>query len=185
VRSAVIVGTSLGAAAAAELALREPGRVRALALLAATPHAATAADRVKFGALAAVIRALGPGPVMRPIVSQLLGAGYRAREPAGVAATADRIRATARRDLAYAIGAWARRPALAGRLAAIAAPTVVVVGDEDTSCPRPFSAAIAAEVPDARVEVVAGAGHTIQLEQPAAVAAIVERLLDGRRGPPA
>jgi hypothetical protein len=35
-----------------------------------------------------VIRALGPGPVMPAILGQLLGARYRAQEPAGAARAA-------------------------------------------------------------------------------------------------
>lgn len=179
VAEAFVAGTSLGAAAAAELALRSPQRVRGLALMAATPFVASAADHVTFTALRGVIRALGPTPVMFPMLRQLLGASYRAHEPAGVAAAAARIRATSRRDLALSVQAWAGRPRLAGRLAAISTPTVVVVGDEDQACPRRFSAAIAAEIRGARLEVVRGAGHSVQLERPAEVAEILESLMAG------
>jgi 3-oxoadipate enol-lactonase len=178
VRRAVVAGTSLGAAAAAELALRAPERVRGLALMAATPHAAAPADRLKFAALQAVLRALGPGPVMPTVIGTLLGASYRAGEPEGVAAMIGQIRATARRDLAWAVHAWAHRPRLTGRLAAIQAPTVVVVGHEDTSCPRAFSAAIAAEVRGSRIAEVRGAGHSLQLERPEEVAAILAELCE-------
>lgn len=179
VTAAFVVGTSLGAAAAAELALRSPERVRGLALMAATPYAAAPADLAKFAALRGVLRALGPRPVMFPMLHQLLGASYRTTNRSGTADAAARIRATNRRDLAWSVQSWAHRPRLAGRLAAISVPTVVVVGDEDNACPRPFSAAIAAEIRGARLEVIRGAGHSLQLERPAEVAAIVEALLAG------
>jgi pimeloyl-ACP methyl ester carboxylesterase len=179
VDAAFVAGTSLGAAAAAELALRWPARVRGLALMAATPFTATLADRAKFAALRGVLRALGPGPVMPAMLHQLLGASYRANDRAGVAAAADRIRATRREDLAWAVRSWAQRPRLAGRLAAITAPTVVVAGDEDTACPRRFSEAIAAEIGGARLELVRGSGHSLQLERPAEVAAILTRWIAG------
>ncbi len=95
VSRALIVGTSLGASAAMMLALRYPSRVRGLVLISATPHAATWIDRLRFGALAAVLRGLGPGPVMPAIVGQLLGASYR-RQPGAVAAVTRWIRATPR-----------------------------------------------------------------------------------------
>ena len=52
-------------------------------------------------------------------------------------------------------------------LAAIRVPTLVVVGDRD----EPFLAPcqyMAKKIPDARLEVIAGAGHSSNLDQPAA-----------------
>jgi pimeloyl-ACP methyl ester carboxylesterase len=173
---AVLVGTSLGATAAALVALRRPERVRGLVLMSATPHAATRRDRLlRFGPLAAVVGAIGPGLVMRAIVGELLGASYRARE--GTSAAASAIRATPRGDLARSIRAWAGRPALLERLPGVTAPTRVVAGAEDTACPLRFAEAIAAAIPGATLTVVPGAGHTLQLERPAAVAAAIETLL--------
>ncbi len=174
---AVLVGTSLGATAAALLALAHPERVRGLVLMSATPFAATPADRVKFTALAAVLRTLGPRPVLRPVLRELLGASYRAGQAEAVASTAARLCATPRRDLAWSVRAWMDRPALAGRLSTIAVPTRVVVGAEDTACPRAFGEAIVGEIPGAVLHVIAGAGHSVQVEQPAAVAAVVDAML--------
>jgi pimeloyl-ACP methyl ester carboxylesterase len=73
--------------------------------------------------------------------------------------------------------AWTTRPELAGRLRAIAVPTRVVVGAEDTTCPRRLGKALVAEVPGATLHVIAGAGHSLQLERAAAVAAVIDGLL--------
>lgn len=173
---AVLVGTSLGASAAGWLAMQAPQRVRGLVLMSATPYAASVADRLRFAAVAAVLRGLGPGALMSAIVRELLGASYRTRAEE-VAAVERWIRATPRRELVRAVQAWARRPALLAGLPTITAPTVVVAGAEDTACPRGFMAAVAAGIPGATLQVIAGAGHTLQLEQPAAVAAVIEGLL--------
>lgn len=170
---AVLVGTSLGATAAASLALARPDRVRGLVLMSATPYAASRRDALKFGALAAVIRVLGPRPVLAPILAQLLGASYRAREPVGVATTAAQIRTTARGDLARAVDCWRSRPALLDRLAALAMPTWVVHGDEDAACPRAYAEVLAAAVPGAELHIVSGAGHSVQLERADAVAGLL------------
>jgi 3-oxoadipate enol-lactonase len=178
----VLVGTSLGATASMLVALRRPERVRGLMLLSANPEAARPVDRLRFHALAAVLRTLGPRPVLPAILEQLLGASYRARAPEGVVTAAAQIRASEGRDLAWAVRAWVERPALLARLSAIAAPTAVVAGSEDTACPRRHAEAIAAAVPGASLHIVAGAGHSVQLERPAAVAellaALLGRLLD-------
>ncbi|MBA3547788.1 MAG: alpha/beta fold hydrolase [Nannocystis sp.] len=177
VTRALLVGTSLGATAAALLTLAHPQRVRGLMLLSATALAASRADRLRFAALATVIRALGPGPVMPAILGQLLGARYRAQEPAGAARAAAQIRATARGDLVRAIAAWVGRPPLPDRLAQIEVPTKIVVGDQDTACPRARGEALAAGLPHASLHVVHGAGHSLQLEHPEAVAALIEQFL--------
>ena len=178
VARALIVGTSLGATTAALLALAQPVRVRGLMLLSATSQAASLSDRLRFAALAAVIRALGPGPVLPMILGPLLGARYRAQEPAGVARVAAQIRSTRRRDLVRAIAAWTGRPALAGQLAGITTPSRVVIGDCDTACPRARGEALAAGLAHASVQVIEGAGHSVQLERPGAVAAAIEAFLE-------
>lgn len=52
------------------------------------------------------------------------------------------------------------------RAAAIAAPTLVLVGAEDKATPLALSEQLAATIPGARLEVIAGAGHIANLEQP-------------------
>jgi pimeloyl-ACP methyl ester carboxylesterase len=168
---AIVVGTSLGAAAAVELALMRPQLVAGLVLLAANPRAATASDHLTFGALRAVVRALGPRPLMSTLVDRLHAPGAAARTR-----SAAHIRAMDRRDMSRAIAAWAGRPVMLGRLAALRLPVRVVAGEVDASCPREACAALAAEL-GADLRVIAGAGHTIHAERPAEVAAIVGELL--------
>jgi pimeloyl-ACP methyl ester carboxylesterase len=61
-------------------------------------------------------------------------------------------------------------PPLWERLGELALPVVLVVGERDEKF-RAIAEAMAERLPDGRVEVVAGAGHAVQLEQPDAVAA--------------
>jgi pimeloyl-ACP methyl ester carboxylesterase len=69
------------------------------------------------------------------------------------------------------------RPPLTDRLAQIEVPAKIVVGDQDTACPRARGEALAAGLPRASLHVVHGAGHSLQLEQPEAVAALIELFL--------
>ena len=71
---------------------------------------------------------------------------------------AAQIRATRRDDLGRALAAWTGRPALAGQLDRITAPTRVVIGDADTACPRSRGEVLAAGL-HASVTVVPGAGQ--------------------------
>nr|WP_276599683.1 alpha/beta hydrolase [Nannocystis sp. SCPEA4] len=172
-REAVVVGTSLGAAAAVELARTRPEQVGALVLIAANPYVASARDRLTFGALATILRTLGPGPVLASIL-----AGLHAPDAAADVrgATTAHLRAMDRRDMARAVRAWVARPALLHGLAGLRVPARVVVGGADS----PALAAAGRVLADrlgAELRTVAGAGHTVQAERPAEVAAIVEELL--------
>ena len=57
-------------------------------------------------------------------------------------------------------------------------PVVVIVGSRDLLTPETHSRAMADALPDAELVVVDGAGHMVQLEQPAQVTAQLRRLLD-------
>ena len=63
------------------------------------------------------------------------------------------------------------------RAAAIAVPTLVLVGDEDRITPPALSRELAALVPEARLEVIAGAGHLANIEQPEAFNRAVDLFL--------
>ena len=60
-----------------------------------------------------------------------------------------------------------------GLVGRIAAPTLVVVGDQDGSTPPDLVRATADLIPGARFEIIAGAGHIPCVEQPAALAALL------------
>jgi 3-oxoadipate enol-lactonase len=80
---------------------------------------------------------------------------------------------------AYRIGAeavWlADQRARAG---AIARPTLVLVGDHDVVTPLDLSEELVDIIPDARLEVIRGAGHLSNLEKPDAFNKAVEQFID-------
>ena len=56
---------------------------------------------------------------------------------------------------------------LAHALAKVRVPALVIVGEVDRLTPTAGARALAAALPDARVMVIAGAGHVAMLERPA------------------
>jgi pimeloyl-ACP methyl ester carboxylesterase len=59
----------------------------------------------------------------------------------------------------------------------IAAPTLVVCGENDTLKPVAHSRAIAAALPNAELAIVPGAGHAVVIEKPDDVCAAIEEFL--------
>ena len=64
------------------------------------------------------------------------------------------------------------------RYAEIDLPTLVVWGRDDTWIPVDRAERLAAAIPAAELQIVEGAGHLIQLDQPVALATILRRWLD-------
>ncbi len=175
VRRAVFAGLSMGGYLAFELYRRSAGLFRGLALCdtrasADTPEAA--ANREKFAqttlekGLAWVADEMtpkllrpGPEPAVVKEVRSLIGGGT----PAGVAA--------AQRGMA-------RRPDSTPTLAAIACPTLVVVGAEDGLTPRSDAEAIAKAVRGATLAIIPGAGHLSNVENPDAFDAALAGFID-------
>lgn len=63
------------------------------------------------------------------------------------------------------------------RVQQIAVPTLVIVGDRDLVTPPELSNELVDLIPDARMQVIQGAGHLGNLEKPAEFNAMVERFL--------
>ena len=92
--------------------------------------------------------------------------------------------ALARTRLTWAMGATGKfiwpipDKGLKKRIHRIAAPTLLVWGEADRLVPRAYAKEFASRLPDTRLEVVAGAGHAPQLEQPEATVRVVQAFLE-------
>jgi 3-oxoadipate enol-lactonase len=146
-------GTSLGGMVGIWLAAHAPERIGSLVLACTSAYLPPA---LNWTSRAAVARADGPGALADTVVSRWFTPGWAAAHPDVVARFRDGIAATPAEGYAgcaEAIAAMDLRAALPG----IAAPTLVVGAEDDPAIPVEHSAAIAAVVPDARFEVIAGA----------------------------
>jgi 2-succinyl-6-hydroxy-2,4-cyclohexadiene-1-carboxylate synthase len=172
-----LAGYSMGGRIALHTALALPGRVERLILVGASPGLADPAEREARRAadadLADRIEAIGVEAFAEEWGAQGLFAGQDERVAA--AAHADRLRNTSA-GLAAALrglGTGTMTP-LWDRLAELAIPVTLVVGERDAKF-RAIADQMARAIADCRIEVVANAGHAVQLERPDAVAAVVAR----------
>jgi len=170
IEKAHLVGVSMGAASSLQYALRIPARVLSATLVGigsgsddpATfrANAEANAKLLEAGGMAALAAQMNQSPTRRrlkdknPAEFRRFNEQLMAMPPLGHANTSR--------------GVQARRPTLyvhEKRLAALAVPVLVVVGDEDEPCRKP-SDFLGGVLPDARLHVFPETGHCVNLENP-------------------
>jgi pimeloyl-ACP methyl ester carboxylesterase len=170
---ALICGLSMGGYVALAFAQRHAARLDGLILADTkagpdTPEARQARDEA-----IALVRAQGVAAYLERQLPRLLS-------PNASAAVRDEVRALgAQRPEAVAAGlaALRDRPDRRPELAAIACPTLVVVGSEDAITPPSEAVAMTGAIAGARMVEIPGAGHLANLEAPHAFAGAVAGLL--------
>src|SRR5581483_3057973 len=115
---------------------------------------------------AARVRKEGVSPVVASMLPKML---TPQAEPALRAQVERAMRATPPEGMAQALEGMAERPDARPALAAIRAPTLVVVGAEDPIAPPDAAKAMADAIPGARLVVVPGAMHLAPLEKPSEI----------------
>jgi pimeloyl-ACP methyl ester carboxylesterase len=165
-----VVGASLGAAVALELALRHPGRVRSLALL--TPFV-TAGPRLLavLDGWCALAREASPPALARALLPWLFSPAFladaarRERTARGLADVLARVPARTLERQAAGLRAWSGTRAT--DLVRVAAPALVLAAGGDLLTPD--GEALARALPRGRAVVVPDAGHALAIEAPEAV----------------
>jgi pimeloyl-ACP methyl ester carboxylesterase len=165
---AIFVGHSMGSAVAMQAAVTAPDRVAALVLVGS-------ASMLKVNP---ALMALAASPeTYLQAVERIVAWSYGRQAP-------PRLVELARRRMAETPQAVLLRDLQAcdefdmrGRLGEIEAPTLVVCGADDRMTPLAGAQALADGLARARLEVAAGAGHMLMLEQPLAFAALLERFI--------
>lgn len=184
---AVLVGHSMGGAIAAECAIRYPDRVRGLVLIDA------AGVGVRWPLLLRIVGWPGVGRLVsglrsRWLTARILRSTYG--DPGKVRAEdVDQYYApVAERDFGRALRGVLHEfqfDALAGRLAGVAIPVLVLWGEHDAWIPTTVGRALARELPRVAYLSVPNAGHALPEEAPADVSRLVIAFLtQGIPGPP-
>jgi pimeloyl-ACP methyl ester carboxylesterase len=165
-----VAGLSMGGGIALQMVAQAPERISRLGLLGSSPLPDTPAS----SALRAELIALAENGDMPAVTERMLplflatahtgDAGLRAAVSAMAEETGAELFIRHER-------AQTARPDARPLLPAIRCPTLVLVGDDDRLTPAPISRAMAAAIPDARLEIVRGAGHLSTIEAPLAVSA--------------
>jgi 2-succinyl-6-hydroxy-2,4-cyclohexadiene-1-carboxylate synthase len=179
-----VVGYSMGGRLALHAALREPARFAALVLVGVTAGIDDPVEReerrrsdeslaewMERGSIEQVVERWENQPVFASQTAELRDrqrAGRLSHDPEKLA------------QLLRSAGQGAR-PDVWDRLATLRCPVLLTAGEQD----RRYATAarrMAAEIPDARVQLVKNAGHAPQLEAPDEFGALLREFLDEHLG---
>lgn len=176
-----LIGLSMGGGIALQFAVDYPRRVASLVLVDSTvpgfdysPEYSQAVEE-----LVQAVRTEGPRPALERVwLTHPLLAGIR-RFPERFHFVKSMVLAYSARDYldetAYPQPQWQA----IDRLSEIRAPTLVLVGEDDLPDFRLIAEILAANISTARQEVIADAGHLLNLEQPQAFNEALLRFLGG------
>lgn len=165
-----LVGLSMGGWVALRIAAREPHLVRSLTLLNSSATAHPRSKLPKYLFLAGVARLIGPepAPVLAGIEGEMYGARFRS-DPARANARETWRRRWAdadRTSLARTMLGFMLRPDIRDELPGVVAPTLIVTGEYDAALSPSLSREMQFLIPDARLVVLPGVGHSSTLEDP-------------------
>jgi pimeloyl-ACP methyl ester carboxylesterase len=175
-----VCGLSMGGFVAMRLGARRPDLVRSLMLLDTSADPEPPENALKFRLGNWFARWFGVGLLMDATMPTMFGKSTLS-DPARVAerdAWRRHLRSN-RRSLWRAVNGVIERPSVYHELSRITAPTLVIVGEEDTVTVPAKAERIAAAIAGAKLVRIPRAGHIVTLEQPQAVTQAIDGFLDG------
>ncbi|NRQ32913.1 alpha/beta fold hydrolase [Nonomuraea sp. NN258] len=174
---AVVGGLSMGGYVTMAFCRRHPDRVLGVILADTKAGPDAPAARENRERIAQAVLAGGSDVLVDEVLPALIGPTTKERR----AMVFGRVKGLVQSAPPGAV-AWAQR-AMAGRrdsfdtLAALKAPLLIVVGEEDELSPLADAEAMARTVPESRMEIIPKAGHLSAVEQPEAFNAAVTEFL--------
>jgi len=175
-RRSVLLGHSMGARIALEVMRRAPDRVSALVLADTGIHPTRPGEREKRYDLRDLGRRQGFAALVDTWLPPMVAPVGR-QDGALMAALRAMCLSAGQARFEAQIEALLARPEVEDMLPAIACPTLSIVGELDAWSPPAQHERIAALIPGAALTIVAGAGHMLPAEAPAAFNAALSDFL--------
>lgn len=169
----VLVGVSVGGLIGQGLALRAPGRLVGLVLCDTAPKVG---DASFWAQRMSAVRQNGMAAIADGIMERWFSPGFRRDRPDELAGWRNLFLRTHAAGY-VATCATLRDTDLTDNVGAISPPALVVAGDADLATPVELVRALAAGMPNARFEVLAGAGHIPSIEQPENLSGLINAFL--------
>lgn len=174
ISAAHVVGLSMGAMVALELAVRMPGRVKSLVLVGGSAGGPLTVSPSALAVLRTMGELAGDAKGGRWPAAVLFSRRFRKEHPERVAELArpfnvHRAPPWMTGFQTLATSCFSRH----GSLGRVRAPTLVLHGDEDAMSPVANAMVLARGIPGGELHLERGAGHAVPLERPEACATLL------------
>jgi pimeloyl-ACP methyl ester carboxylesterase len=166
IQRAVLAGLSMGGYTLFAFYRKHAARVKGLVLADTRAQPDTQEGRAGRFAMAQTAYTKGAGAIADVMLPKLLSPVALQTKPELVRQVRAAIEQTQISGIAGALMAMAERPDSVPLLAQIACPTLVITGELDGPTPPADGRLMAGTIPGARLEIIPGAGHLSNLEQP-------------------
>jgi 3-oxoadipate enol-lactonase len=176
IQRAHFVGNSWGGMIGGTFAATYPNRTGSAVLMNCTASAAGIRQKVEYGLLLRMAKALGGirPPLTQSVLKAFLGPTTFATRPDVVSFVRDAVQAVDVRSGSWAVKSVVpARPDQRALLSHVRTPVLVVAGVEDATFPLQETIAMAEAIPGAAIAVLEGVAHLAALENPAVVNTLI------------
>ena len=176
---AVFAGVSIGGYILFEFWRRCRERVSALILSDTRAQGDTEEGRANRLKSAEDVLQRGPEPFIDSMLPKLLGESTRQRRPDLVQNAKRMMMKMSAQGIAQVQRGMAARPDSVETLKTVNAPTLLLVGGEDTLTPVPDAELMRQHIAGSQLRVISGGGHYAPFEQSEATLPLLRQFLDG------
>jgi len=177
ISSAHWVGLSQGGMMAMRLALRRPELVRSLVILDSSAEPEEEEKRPQYEMMANMAAEQGAETVVEGVLPIFFAEDFTRDHPDQLAAYRQKFLDNDAEALKWAVFAVTRRDDISKKIAAIQAPTLVIVGEQDIATVPAHSDLIHRAIAGSKLVTIPGAGHMSPLEKPDAANAALTAFL--------
>lgn len=176
-RRCVLAGLSMGGYVALAHATAYPEDLAGLILIDTRAEGDTAEGKQNRMKMVEAVRKGGSKVVAEQMMPKMLSEGTLKKRPDLVKKVRDIMEACPPITIENALIAMRDRDDFTDRLASIACPTLILVGDQDAITPPAMSEAMAKNIPDAKLKVISDCGHLSSMEQAEQVSKAIRSFL--------